>query len=448
MYNPYFLAGMFLLGLLLQPIVALSQSGSFGLIDTTGQVVIPFEYTSLSHPFDNRIVAYKDGLTGVFDTQGTLIIPFDTPHISSFDQGMATYSTGQKCGYIDTSRTIKVSVTYDRCNPFIDSLAWVGKNTEEGLRYGVVNNQGQLIIPCIYEQAGSHLYMNDLFKVNQQGKHGLIDRQGNQITSIKYSEIGTFSEGLLRVRKNGLFGFVNSTGEEVIACQFQRAGYFNNGLVYTRNQQEEVYRDRKLAAVINITGWNLLTGFSEDGLAQFKENELIGFRNRLGEVVIKPQYDVISALENGRSRVVKNGYNGVLDANKNVIIPIVYHSIGADSDGIIIARKGDHYGALDTVGKVVIPFIFEYIERFRNGQTYSLAKNNGAYGVIDKQGETLIPFSYKNVPDLRFPYGLCPFEKEGKMGYLNLQGDVVIPFEYLTARAFSDSGVAICKKAD
>ncbi len=172
----------------------LAQEAMYGAIDTTGQTVIPFEYNHLSTPAYGVLVARQGERIGLLDTKGELIAPFHYTSISSFENGMASYSISpQTCGYMDTLGQAVIPAVYDRCQPFHDSLAWVGRMENGELRYGVINRKGAQIIPFLYEEPGQHLYMEGRYKVKQDGLRGVIDRKGRILAAPQYQRMGQIS---------------------------------------------------------------------------------------------------------------------------------------------------------------------------------------------------------------------------------------------------------------
>jgi hypothetical protein len=53
--------------------------------------------------------------------------------------------------------------------------------------------------------------------VGLNGKHGFIDKTGEEIIPLKYdSDYSSFSEGLAGVELNKKYGFIDKTGKVVI----------------------------------------------------------------------------------------------------------------------------------------------------------------------------------------------------------------------------------------
>ncbi len=101
------------------------------------------------------------------------------------------------------------------------------------------------------------MYEKSILKYEQDGKYGLIDFGGKEITKPKYQEIDTlpYKEGELIVKQNDKLGVINIKGNELIQPKFdgikideyytEQENYQNAGYIVT-NKTEEGYRYRLL----------------------------------------------------------------------------------------------------------------------------------------------------------------------------------------------------------
>ncbi|MEL6660037.1 MAG: WG repeat-containing protein [Bacteroidota bacterium] len=426
---------------------AVAQDELYGAIDTSGQTVIPFVYNSLSTPTYGVLVANQNNRFGLLDTEGEEVAPFIYSSIGSFENGMAVYSVApQTCGYMDTLGQAVIRSVYDRCEPFHDSLAWVGKMQGGELRYGTINRRGEQVIPFQYEAPGKHTAMDGLYKIKQGGLYGLIDRKGQVLADPQYDRMSVFSEGRLRVMKGLFFGFLDYNGQEVIPCQYYWARDFLDGQSYTGIGNEIYLINLQGDTIYDARGLHLQSVFSEDGLARIKTNGKEGFINRERELVVPPHYQLIEQVRYGLRRVKLDRKEGMLDENWEVVIPLEYDALRADTGGSIIAWKNGRCGVIDYSNNIVIPFEYDNIEGFREGRDFTVVTKGYRNAVADRSGNILVPFDYAPATYLRFPFGLDPFRKDGKIGYLNLRGETKIPFIYKTASPFTKYGIAVCSK--
>ena len=153
-------------------------------------------------------------------------------------------------------------------------------------KYGFINEDGEEIIPCKYEDADN--FPEGLTKVKSAEGWGFVNKNGKEIISCKYEDADVFSDGLAKVKSAEGWGFVNENGEEIVACKYEEAHAFWLGL----------------AKVKSAKGW--------------------GFVNKNGEEIIPCKYEKAYAFEGGLSLVKsKEGY-GFVNNEGEEIIPCKY----------------------------------------------------------------------------------------------------------------------------
>ena len=78
-----------------------------------------------------------------------------------------------------------------------------------------------------------------------KGKFGFINKEGKEVTSLKYDYAWSFSEGLAAVKLNDKFGFINKAGKEVIPLKYDHAYRFENGNAKVILNGKEFYINTK-----------------------------------------------------------------------------------------------------------------------------------------------------------------------------------------------------------
>ena len=67
-------------------------------------------------------------------------------------------------------------------------------------------------------------------KISQGDKYGVVDENGKIIVPCIWNSIGSFVEGLAAVEDEaGLWGFVDKTGALVIPCRYERVNPMSMG---------------------------------------------------------------------------------------------------------------------------------------------------------------------------------------------------------------------------
>lgn len=208
---------------------------------------------------------------------------------------------------------------------------------------------GKVVIKPQYHNV-MDTYQEKYMRVKIGEVYGIIDAKGKEITDVKYEGIGPFSEGLAYVvveqtDANGnsgkYYGFINEQGEEIIKPQYKvpwgikygKLANFHEGLAalalekkvdihptkevtMSVDQKYYTYIDKKGAPVFGGKTFKYAGDFS-DGLATvltFEEN-LYGYIDKKGEIIIKPQFKEAGNFNNGLAAVVASEVTAKKDAN-------------------------------------------------------------------------------------------------------------------------------------
>ena len=158
-------------------------SGLCGVIDSTGQCVVPYIYKSIGNTF-------HEGLVYVSDTNG-------------------------KYGYIDSKGNIPIPLEYEEATNFGCGLAGVKKNG----KWGYVNRMNETVVPLIWENLIVPDYQNQpLVWVKEQEKwYGYSPVRKQTVTKNGYENIMVYKNPSFHIVKNGeQYGIVNNSGQEAI----------------------------------------------------------------------------------------------------------------------------------------------------------------------------------------------------------------------------------------
>lgn len=135
--------------------------------------------------------------------------------------------------------------------------------------------------------------------VDEKGRVGFADSQGNVVVECKYETAFPFSNGFAIVGKSDKYGIINATGEVVLPLKYEK-----------------------------ITPWN--------DLYLIKSGKNLGLASKNGEIVLKPEYSMITPINcYGKALVGKGGKATPID-KKTVM-------------------RGAKYGIIDRNGTVLIP---------------------------------------------------------------------------------------------
>lgn len=427
-----------------------------GMIDTNGKEIIPCEYQELGELSDSMIAAKKNGKWGYYNLKGQLVISCRFDEAESFYDGEALVTSGDSY-YINkkgvfirpvkrqTEETIDESklFTIDYINtrgeriirgkPGVMSVIYFNGMTPVRVnsKWGFMNKEGILAIPCKYDSVGS--FSEGLASVRVNDKWGYIYQDDDTLTSCRFDYAYNFHRGIAIVKTNGKYGYLGKTGEIMIPCRYDMAYTFKDSLAVVRIGDQFGY--------INKAGEQIIPCHFDDafdfneGLAVVKKDGLWGYINKKGLLVISFQFDEANQFSEGLAAVKKDGKLGYIDKNGIKQIPFRYIAGSVFSGGI--AMVSDSYESetvvIDASGNE------KYTANFRSTFFEDLAvveNAEGKKGYINREGKLVIPYRYDNAE--AFNEGLAAVEINKKSGFINKQGILVIPCQFDGAFAFNE----------
>lgn len=163
-----------------------------------------------------------------------------------------------------------------------------------------------------------------------------------------------------------------------------------------------------------------ITGCSNKNTAVVSVNEKEGLLNNSGDVIVKPIYKRVYALDT----INKNNYEHPLYIN--------FHWIELSEKKYAVVQNIDSkYGIIDKEGNLKLKVIFDSIGNFFNG--YAKVEVDGKYGLINENFEVIVKPIYddvRNVIDHSVVVKNYDKNRKTQYGCLNLDVQLVAPLDY------------------
>lgn len=218
---------------------AIQKNGKWGYIDETGEIVIKCKY-SVANEFKNGFAkvefpvpegTYKstfDGTVYFIDKNGkTLptVIPFDSAY--DFSEGMArvrvikssTKYNPHLFAHKENQRSFAAITELDMPDPHGYERIW---DYEYG--YGFINENGELIVKFIYDNATDFRY--GVAGVKKDGKWAMINKNGELISSFVFDDFQLCRyDGHCIVTIDKLQGIINNQGNMIVECLYDEIKY-------------------------------------------------------------------------------------------------------------------------------------------------------------------------------------------------------------------------------
>jgi hypothetical protein len=132
-------------------LVTFSKNDKFGIINTKGDTVSAAAHKYIYPIKENKKFIRLDKVSkwGLIDTTGRIIIKYIYEYISEFSNGIALVQKNGLYGYIDLKGKILIPIKLKFAIEFSEGLALIKENKTE--KYVFINAKGKVVIPNIYD---------------------------------------------------------------------------------------------------------------------------------------------------------------------------------------------------------------------------------------------------------------------------------------------------------
>lgn len=426
-------------GLISLPSEKTRRSGK--VLDKSGKVVFEVEDFEKIADFSEGLARFitKQGgryCWGYYDVNGRIALRPIYSYASDFQNGRALVGiyTGKYFAIIDRQGKLirKLPSNLVPCDHFgidqrqlggffcVSQRSGVKKKAglfgSTGLSLGLLNGEGQLVVPCRYDNFGEA--SEGLIPVELSRKLGFVDYNGKVVVEPKYRYVSRFKNGLARVlsfesepdlgAESG-YGLIDTSGKIVVPLEYKQIGLLSEGLIAFRKNEKLGYMNRELKIVIPEI-FDKAGDFSE-GLAPVEFEGGYGFIDRAGQIKVKPRFVMVNSYE-GRSALA------AIDKREKKVPPA--------------ASMDDFYTALRRVDKLK-PYTAEYY-----------IKPEFKYGLIDSSGQLLCETGFDEISAPSD--GMRVVKSGSKYGYISCGGKLLIESKYPSARAFSCGRAIVADK--
>lgn len=438
-------------------IIGYKENGLWGLINTKNSKVTEPLYREVS-PFSvnlimaARKVSRKNIISyGVINTKGRTVIPFNyqilIPH-GEFIIGAYLKDDKVDYGVIDLRDNVVLPFEYSQIRPL--SKTKISVTNSEG-KVALFDIRGLKIIDFGLDSISD--FKENKAYIYQNGKKGIVDLEGNLIVHPNYKSIVEESHGYRGIRFPE-WQLLNGNNKLVQKYEFDQMVPVHKGLFSVKLGNK--------AALMDL-GESYLTPMVRKidsvsrGLAIFSKNHKKGLVSLEGKVLIKPEYDSIVVQESFISALKDSlqVFWTVFDTTGVPLSKSRYQKVKKEASGLLPFKRNDHWGYMSKAGHEIIPNQYEDAEPFKG--LVAKARFLGSEGVINTQGDWVVNpwheyvqiieddlFFFRtgvkngllsrinkevyNTENLLTPINSGYIEKnaEGKLGLLNAKGKVIL----------------------
>lgn len=204
----------------------LFKNVKYAIMDSTGSLVTRPIFRQLRDFNNGRAAFCGDEGWGFVDTNGAIVTAPEYMKVSDFKAGRAVvYLKHNETGLIDTNGQYIVSPKVNKILEVSEKLALV---KESYGNYYFLHEDLQRHTPNNFQAA--HCFNDGAAPVCTNGRWGVINNQGLQMMTAKYSEIDAYEGGIALVKLYSSQGVVNQKGEIIIPPLYEYINYAGEGI--------------------------------------------------------------------------------------------------------------------------------------------------------------------------------------------------------------------------
>ncbi|MCU0392397.1 MAG: WG repeat-containing protein [Thermoflexibacter sp.] len=347
------------------------------------------------------------------------------------------FSTVYSANSIKQNTSSRISGKYITIDTlFLENIGFTIQIVQQGKFQGVIGEAGKILVPITYDQVEFYNQKDSLcsrwegvLRVRKGGLCALARHDGNPITALSYEEIPYLpetcsgSQQVFKVKQGGKYGLLDSKGGILI-----RPVYDDVFLLKNEKGKQTV-----------------------PAVACVRKQGKYGFLELVTKQILPTNYDKIAFLQQLEIqekdkikthlliKVQLKGKWGVMNLSEQENIPMEYDEINAFREGFALVQKDGKFGFIDLKGREKIAIKYDYAQDFVQG--IAIVKKNEAFGAIDTDKKEVIAFEYQQIEYLiekpkkgndahEFFAQLLKVKKGNKYGIVNQQGKIIIPIEF------------------
>lgn len=358
-------------------LVAVCKNNKWAFYSISGKPMSDFIYDEINFTKSSLVLVRKEGELGYLDSNLAVRIPFGKYHFGTIfnKNGLAIVSLKNRYGVINLKDNEVIKTKFD-------SIGYLQEEYSESDSYvGFIKNsltlfdeKGNLIIDKVKGYYKDYSKIDNKIKLIFQvkslnGLSGVVDNQGEILIPLIYQEIERFrGENKTVVKNNGKYGLIDSKNKIVLPIDNEYVSKYNDEKYFIIKKKDKV-------GIVDYN-FNILLDFIYQDISPctydhenrfiVKLNDKYGVIDRSGRIIIPFEYSEMSNwVEYGPGSdyhfVTKNEKFGLITKVGKVIIPAVYDKLYYSNDQNIILVKNKKYGVISIQNNLIIPFDYDMI---------------------------------------------------------------------------------------
>jgi hypothetical protein len=341
-------------------------------------------------------------------------------------------------------------------------------------KYGVINEQGDLVIPANYDEIGS--FGNGLFPAKKDSFWGFISVNNEIVVPFENEMVSYFLEGIAFTQKDSVYVLIDSTGRRINELDYSYVAFpFELPYIFVEQNRKQ--------GIVNLQGENVID-CKYDNLRNIGEqlwcyqiDQKFGLVNRVGKEITPPHYLSIDDFRCGLASVIKktdntysffainnkgeetisasgnyfdlnNGFKYIITSYDENLQHYTFEVLNESNEFVFSRNCNRIYPFVE--GRAIIEHVIrkEFIDTLFEAEV--VTEIISQLEIVDTSGNVILSNSLGFIAtEFAFSEGLlCVRNEEFKYGFVDLNGKLVIPFEYDWAINFRNGIASVMKKTD
>ena len=361
------------------------------------------------------------------------------------------FCEARQCGLMDRSGDIVVQAKYDYLQQV--SVSYFAATTKEGGQ--IIKIDGTKVDVPPFDRVT--VFSPKLFIVKTEDGAYLADHAFKRISpETDYDSIERLQEdGYAVVRKGSLGGIINAKGEIVLPVEYGYLRLVGQGKAVGQAELEPALFDLKTGEFRNGPQFSDMGDFIEDRASFRGTNNLFGYLDLKGDVVIPAQFESNVDFKNGNLIVYRDNEAFVIDKDgASLFDGKVYGSVSRHGDNLfqvtpyrvnlsgIPMGKDNLIGLADTSGTLIVDHTWPSATYPKGNIFGAYVKESKLWALFDVRGNQISEPKYENLrllsEELAWTY------EDGKDFVIDLEtGEMISPRRYDRKRVDSEGYASV-----
>lgn len=403
-----------------EQLIAARFDGLWGYIDQDGDVIIDFQYESASSFHHGFAIVMKENLYHLIDVNNQYVNEEGYPYLKQ-DQDQYFFVYNERMGLLDQDGSVLANPVYDVVvnenvldAQFYDDLARVSVNG----KFSFISRDGNVKMSATEYQEVRH-FNKGYAMVSKNGLYGMMNKEGDLIIPCIYKELSNIDPNGFFIGKTAEDYYVLLNEDHDVVVEAVEIQNVFNQLYLVKpdliSDDEFILYDQQGALMDVELTESFVEHLFEELRIPLNKQYAINFQINLDEIITIHIYDAKDQLV---FTIFEGDYDGSL------------HFIYDEKNTLYVMRQVSNWNDfLKEIyvddGKEIIKVTHDDVKQLFLDMV--VAANDGKYGVVNRQRETVIPFEYEDL--LIFSDGIIAM-KDGKYGVISHKGEIIIPFLY------------------